>query len=259
MYQSYWGLRESPFRGGLDRSLFHRTPNHDEALARAQFSGRGTAAAGAAVGADRHRQVAVGRGLCPADFRRWRQRGARQSDGGGRARFSVEPGGPERFESLALGHPLCIWRRVTDHLIEARYERTQQLLLLDDASEAQRDVWDLILRLAQCDPNAASRMTIIVIASEDRLGFLPSRLLELAELAISLEPWEPADTAAFLEQSLRHAGRNQPVFTPAAARRLHELASGIPLRIKQLADLAMIAGAGLEQAGIDVNTVNGAV
>ena len=37
MYQQYWGLRESPFRGSLDVAQFFATPNHDEALARLHF------------------------------------------------------------------------------------------------------------------------------------------------------------------------------------------------------------------------------
>jgi type II secretory pathway predicted ATPase ExeA len=45
------------------------------------------------------------------------------------------------------------------------------------------------------------------------------------------------------------------VFTPTAVERLHELAGGIPLRIKQLADLALLAGAGLNLRQINADTV----
>ncbi|HEY4759151.1 MAG TPA: hypothetical protein VIH42_01085, partial [Thermoguttaceae bacterium] len=37
MYQSHWGLRESPFRGGLVMQLLQRSPTHEEALARLHF------------------------------------------------------------------------------------------------------------------------------------------------------------------------------------------------------------------------------
>ena len=42
---------------------------------------------------------------------------------------------------------------------------------------------------------------------------------------------------------------------PSRAERLHALAGGIPLRIKQLADLALLAGAGLDLRHIDADTV----
>ena len=37
MYQSHWGLRESPFRNCLDPQSFYQSPTHEEALARLHF------------------------------------------------------------------------------------------------------------------------------------------------------------------------------------------------------------------------------
>ena len=37
MYESHWGLRESPFRGLADPRYFYCSPTHDEALARLSF------------------------------------------------------------------------------------------------------------------------------------------------------------------------------------------------------------------------------
>ena len=37
MYQSHWGLRESPFRDGPDPQSFYQSPTHEEALARLHF------------------------------------------------------------------------------------------------------------------------------------------------------------------------------------------------------------------------------
>ena len=37
MYQAYWGLVESPFRGGLDPRFYHEGPTQEEAIARLHF------------------------------------------------------------------------------------------------------------------------------------------------------------------------------------------------------------------------------
>ena len=37
MYQSHWGLRESPFHEGHDPQAFYQSPTHEEALARLHF------------------------------------------------------------------------------------------------------------------------------------------------------------------------------------------------------------------------------
>ena len=37
MYQTHWGLRETPFRTCLDPRFFYQSPTHEEALARLHF------------------------------------------------------------------------------------------------------------------------------------------------------------------------------------------------------------------------------
>ena len=37
MYETYWGLAESPFRNLLDDRWFYESPSHEEVLARLHF------------------------------------------------------------------------------------------------------------------------------------------------------------------------------------------------------------------------------
>ena len=69
------------------------------------------------------------------------------------------------------------------------------------------------------------------------------RDVEMAELRIDVAPWEESDTEDYLRHSLARAGRENPVFDEPAVRRLHELTHGIPRRVSQLANLALLAGA----------------
>jgi type II secretory pathway predicted ATPase ExeA len=258
MYQQYWGLRESPFRGGLDLSLFHATANHDEALARLNFLLEERRRLGLLSG-----PVGIGKSMLLEMF-------ARQvGDAGGEVvRANLVAADPMEFLwTLAAQFGLnptfhttvfALWRRLADHVIESRYQRTQLLVLVDDADAGEPDVLDLIVRLVQLDPHVDSKLTIILATADEQLGQLHPRLLELAELAIALEPWDAADTARYVEFALRQVGRETPLFTRAGVRRLHDLADGIPLRIKQLADLALLAGAGLDLSEIDAETVEGA-
>ena len=77
----------------------------------------------------------------------------------------------------------------------------------------------------------------------------------LAELRIDLEPWQRADTEQYVKTLLSQAGRQSPVFAQPAVDRLHELAHGIPRRVSQLADLALLAGAGQNLEQIDAGVV----
>lgn len=104
----------------------------------------------------------------------------------------------------------------------------------------QREVLEEIVRLAQFNQTHNARLTLVLSAGTDRLHRLGSRILESAELRVDLEGWDADDTAAFIKQSLADAGRSTPIFSPAAVRRLQELSGGIPRRVKQLADLALL-------------------
>ncbi len=258
MYQQYWGLQESPFRGGLEVPLFFPTATHDEALARLHFLVDERRRLGLLSG-----PVGVGKSMLLEVFAH-----EIRDAGGEVARASLIGADAHEFlwtvaaqfglNPALAATPFTLWRRLADRLIESRYQRTQMLILLDDSAEGETAVFDLILRLVQLDPHPDSRLTIVLAGGEDHLGRLHPRLLELAELAIRLEPWSAEDTRGYLDFALRQSGRATPIFTAQAAGRLHELAGGIPLAIKQLADLSLLAGAGLDQSQIEADTVDGA-
>jgi type II secretory pathway predicted ATPase ExeA len=96
---------------------------------------------------------------------------------------------------------------------------------------------------------------MVLVGRESQLGVLGARLLSLAELRIDLEPWQAADTGGFLQQALAAAGGKNGIFTPAAVARLHQLSGGVPRRVKQLAELCLLAGAGAGAFSIDTAMV----
>jgi len=110
----------------------------------------------------------------------------------------------------------------------------------------------------QFDATAAARLTVVLAGGAHSVGRLPRRILELAELRIDLEPWEPTDTVQYVSAALTRAGRTEPVFSDEAIHRLHDLCGGIPRRVNQLANLALLAGAGRQLTEIDVETVESA-
>ncbi len=72
---------------------------------------------------------------------------------------------------------------------------------------------------------------------------------------MDLEGWDLDDTAAFIKMSLSAAGRSTPIFSEAAVRRMQELTGGVPRRVKQLADLALLGGAGANLAQVEPDLV----
>jgi len=255
MYLSHWGLIESPFRSRIAARYFYRSPTHEEALARLQFLVDEGHRIGLLMG-----EAGSGKSLVLGVF-------ADQRRSAGRPVVMTSLLGMDRLEFLyTVGTELgsrpkapvvvsSLWRGVADHLLANRYQALETVLLLDDADRAGRDILAQVARLANHDLSPESRLTVVLAGQRERMGRLGPALLELAELRIDLEPWEPSDTEDYLKSSLAQAGRRTAVFDDAAVARLHELARGVPRHVARLADLALVAGAGRKLDAIDVDTI----
>ena len=256
MYQSYWGLGQAPFRGNLDPRFFHQGPTQEEALARLQFLVEEHRTLGLLLG-----EAGTGKSLILEIFARSLGRVSGQS-----AKLSVAGLDPHGFlwqvagqlgiESASTATTFALSRAVTDHIAANRYQQRATILLLDDADTARPEVNDQMAWLSQLDTSRDARLTIALTAQPERLYRLDPRLLELADLRIDLEGWDADDTAAFVKQALAKAGRTTPIFSEAALVRLHELTGGIPRRVKQMADLALLAGAGGNLPQVEPATID---
>jgi general secretion pathway protein A len=150
------------------------------------------------------------------------------------------------------------WRRLVDLLAELRYQQLTAVLLLDDADAGDDDVLAQVARLVQLEPGADATLSAVLAADPRNLAAVGMRLLDLAELRIDLEAWEPADTAAYVRRALIVAGGRASTFSDPALARLHELSSGVPRRVAQLAGLALLAGAGQRLPQVDAACVEAA-
>jgi type II secretory pathway predicted ATPase ExeA len=255
MYQAYWGLSKSPFRGHLDLQAFHRGPAQDEALARMHFLVEERRTLGLVLG-----DTGTGKSLLLEIFaselgsnkHQWALLGLL---GIGRREFLWQLAGELGIESRRTAGEAVLHRAIDDHLIANRFQQLSTVLLLDDVDEAAPEVLSEVVRLALYNQTHDAGLTIVLAAHPERLSRLGDRLLELAELRVDLLGWEVDDTAALLKKSLADAGRTTPIFSEAAVQRIHDLSGGVPRRIKQLADLALVGGAGSNLAQIEPDLV----
>ena len=258
MYHAHWGLSESPYRDRLDPRLFHHSPVQEEALARMHFLVDERRRVGLLLGGS-----GTGKSLLLGVFSRELRRQ-------GHAPACLDLLGLAPREMLWQianawclpverdAEPFSLWRAVSDRMMEDRMQRRPSLLLCDNADEASAETLADLYRLAVGDVSPESRTMLLLAARPEQARRIGRRLLELAALRIDLSPWDAEETVAFVSQTLARAGRKQPVFDPAALERLFQLTHGVPRRVSQLADLALLAGAGSGRASIDAETIDAA-
>lgn len=256
MYESHWGLQESPFRGVANARYFYSSPTHEEALARLHFLLENQRQLGLLLGG-----AGSGKSLVFEVF-------ARQLKAAGSHVVSLNLlalGEREFLWELASqlhrnprdsDNSFQLWRSITDRLSENRYQQLPTVLLLDDADEATPKVLGHLIRLLHQDSSPKSPLTMVMAADPVKVGQLGRRVLEMSELRIELETWDPEDTLDYIAASLAKAGNSGQVFDPHAASRVHELTQGVPRKVSNLAELALVAGAGRQLTTIDVATID---
>ena len=251
--------------GQLDPRRYYNSPTHDEALARLSWlvdegqrlglllgpSGGGKSLLLAklqeSLAQGKAANVVVRCSLLGLDEQQFLLEVAQQ--------FELNP-----RTSLSLPE---LWRRVCDRLKEHAYQQTGSVLLFDDAQTASAAVLTAVSRLAELNLANDARLTIVLACDERQVKRLGERLVSRCALRIDVEPWDVDDTLAFLQQAVTTLqAMDEPAsdapathFSPAALEKIHALACGIPRRVSQLAQWAMVAGAGLGLDEIDDETV----
>jgi type II secretory pathway predicted ATPase ExeA len=243
MHNAYWRLNHSPFASQLDPKDYYPSGVHEEALARMDFLIANARRLGFLLG-----ESGTGKSLLLEVAARQLRRNPCQL-----IKMNVVGLGASEFvwrlaQGLGslqppLASPLECWRGIHDQLAANRYQRRSTVVLLDDVDEASPELQTAISRLVLFDPQADARITVIVTAQRQRAAALGPKLNELCDLHIELHPWDELETAAYLEHAVTAAGASRPLFQVPAVERIYEFSRGVPRKIRQLAELSLLAGA----------------
>ncbi len=249
MYLSYWGLNEKPFSNTSDPRFLCLSPQHEEALTRLRYC------------VTNHNAAAMLTGVF----------------GSGKTLLTQA-----LFDSLSSDQFLkaFIFNPQLSN-VELLREIVYQLGVRDNVPETKTDILHRLSDILN-DNYSEGRHTVIVVDEahliEDRLIFEELRLLlnfqrrdtflltlilvgqpELREKISQMKPFDQrisirfhlkglkeAETESYIRHRLEIAGAARPIFEPEAIRAVHESTGGIPRRINQICDLALLTGYGMQ-------------
>ncbi|MGQ9914259.1 MAG: ExeA family protein [Thermogutta sp.] len=243
----YWGLAASPFPARPPRRGVTLTASQEEAAARMEFVVRNGRSGGLIVGLE-----GTGKTLLLEVFSE-RIRGIADA-------YPLSAAGMDESELLlrlsrktggltaTARNSVLLRQAIERRFAAAAYQHRRWVVLLDDTAAASPEIaigltYLSRLRWDDCPPPA-----LFLTARPDEVRHIPRPCLNLLDLRIELEPWEPEDVEAYVAQRIRAAGREdwQSFFDPEAVRRIAELSGGIPREVNRLADLCLTAAAGAD-------------
>ena len=246
MFEAYWGLQRGPFTDAAARASLLASPTHGEALARLDFLLESKSRLGLLLG-----PAGSGKSLVLAEL-------ARRAERAGSLVSMIPASGADSDALLAglsigIGARSASWVAFSDRLAELKLEDLRAVALVDDLDQATSDSQAVLERLLA---GSDLPLTIVAAARSETVRRISSRILEQAVLRIDLAPWNEDETRSYLQTTLAQAGRKQPAFEDSAVRRLFELSGGAPRKVNQLAQLALLAGAGQKLLQVDAETID---
>lgn len=226
MWLRHWNMTRDPFpaQGGS----YVATPPHDEAVARVVHAVRsGERLAVVRAGSGLGKSMVLTRALSEA-----RMPGLRI------ARADAPPDAASLHAQIARSLRLRpaqdrsqhqIWQSLTDAARLIAAQRGRLVIAVDDAHRlADRLDLDRLLCL-----DSGSTVTILSFERPRDDDSHPDAF------SIRLDPLTRSESSAYLAAKLHLAGRDTPLFSPAAMTRLHALTAGVPRRLDRLAGLAL--------------------
>ncbi len=258
MYETYWGLKEKPFRNTPNPRYLYISEGHEEALTRLLYAvaerkggllltgdyGCGKTLLSRVLlrelSPERYEMAIVpGPNLSPAEFL---QEVLYQFGVGSRAGASK----PE------LRHRLEAFVRNCERA------RRHPVLLVDEAQLAGD--WETLeeMRLLLNLQHDDKFLLTLVLAGQPELRGIIDRVPQFKQrltLRYHLGPLGEAEVPLYIRHRMARAGAGRPIFTREAERALYDATRGVPREINGLCDMALLVACGREAGEIGPDLV----
>jgi general secretion pathway protein A len=146
------------------------------------------------------------------------------------------------------------------------YNRTDRpfVVIIDDAQTMTPEALEDLRLLSNLETDKRKLIQVVLSGQPELLEMLAEERLRQLKQRIAvhcrLEPLSVRETGEYISRRLFVAGnKGQVYFSPAAARRIHKTAGGIPRQINKICDYALTAGYVNDAPAIDPIHVKGAL
>lgn len=258
MYLEYWGLTAFPFENTPNPRFFYQSAQHQEALARLSYVVENRKGAALLTGVFGCGKTLVARSLL-----------SQLSDSRFRTAYLANPlmSSVELLRAIAAKlHVPNLPERRSDVLADALLEAIEHVLLenardgkdtvviVDEAHVIKDEEVIEQLRLLLNFQSEERFLLTLILMGQPELKDMVDRHKPLAQrlsLGYHLEALSSQETADYVRYRLSVAETIRELISPKALELLYQYSGGIPRRINQLGDLALVSGMSKQATQID--------
>ena len=147
-----------------------------------------------------------------------------------------------------------------NHWLQKNHDAGKKtILIIDEAQHLQPAVLEQLRLLTNLETNTKKLLQVILIGQPELQQLLQRNdLRQLAQRITAryhLLPLNLSEVQQYVRFRLKVAGCERPVFNDKAVKKLFELSGGIPRLLNLLADRALLAAYGKQQAVVDAKEV----
>jgi general secretion pathway protein A len=243
MYLQYWGFALFPFENVPDPRFLYLSQSHEEALSRLLYAakmGKGGAMLSGDVGCGKTTLAKV----CIQEL----------SGGKFDTAMVVNPRlEPMQFLQEVLyqfsipdvpdSKVKCL-RFLNDKLARNIKDGKESLLLIDEAQLLPAESLEEIRLLFNAQLEDRFLITILLFGQpelKERIRRMP-QLDQRIPIKYHLSPFDQEDCSKYIAYRQKKAGRKENAFSPEAMEKIYESTGGVPRKINNLCDLALLVG-----------------
>lgn len=257
MYLDYWGLKKYPFENVPDPEFMYYAKEHEEALVRLLYiikRNKGAALLTGEVGCGKTtlsrvviRQLPetdfdialiTNPSLDPIDFLKEVLH-----------QFGMNPETNSKADLINL---------LNTHLLENMKQQKVSLLIVDEAQLIKPATFEEVRLLLNFQLNDRFLMTFVLIGQPELRDIIRGykQLDQRIAIRYHLNPLGFAETADYIAFRLNKAGLGKNVFDAQALEDIYQYSEGVPRKINNVCDIALLIGFSIKAEHIDADIIH---
>jgi general secretion pathway protein A len=255
MYLEYWGLQKFPFENVPDPEFMYYSSEHEEALARLVYAVKRNKGAVLLTG-----EIGCGKTTLSRVF--IQQLADSEYDIGLITNPSLEPVDFVKEALYQIGlNPQThtkseLLKMLNERMIENMNNNRTTLLIIDEAQLIFKETLEEIRLLSNFQLNDRYLLTLVLIGQPELRDTIRGykQLDQRIAIRYHLNPLNSDNTGRYIAFRLEKAGRTNAIFTTAAMEEIYSYSEGVPRKINNICDLALLIGFSMkvEKIGVDI-------